>query len=169
MFDLWGIRKIIKQGHWLVTLGGCHLLDGLVVAAVELSKGDCGGDPVEVVRGFVLVSPEWRKATPVDIEIWEVHWSEPARMPSGFLVGSSRISLNPLQRGLGVTGKSPRPREKILCLALWVFSYSFTFKHFFVLYFSRDWIDTCHSSLQTHFAQHRLEDLTLFVVLIKFA
>ena len=58
MFDLWDTREIIEQGFWLVTLGGCRLLDGLVVAAVELSKGDCGGAPVEIVRGVVLASPE---------------------------------------------------------------------------------------------------------------
>ena len=34
----------------LVTLGGCHLLDGLVVVSVEARKEDCA----VIVRGIVL-------------------------------------------------------------------------------------------------------------------
>ena len=110
--------------YWKWNLG-CYnrLLDGLVVAAVELSKGDCGGAPVVIVRGFVLASPEWWKATLVDIEVWRgslVRAGSYAKWilgwPSGFLVGSGKISLNPPQRGLGVTGKSPRPRKKSCAL-----------------------------------------------------
>ena len=44
---------------WLVTLGGCRLLDGLVVIPVELFLGDCEEAAVELVRGLVLASPEW--------------------------------------------------------------------------------------------------------------
>ena len=39
----------------LVTLGGCHLLDGLVVVSVEVYK--------KLVRGIVLAPWEPRRAT----------------------------------------------------------------------------------------------------------
>ena len=39
----------------LVTLGGCHLLDGLVVVSVEARK--------KLVRGIVLALREPRRAT----------------------------------------------------------------------------------------------------------
>ena len=47
----------------LVTLGGCHLLDGLVVVSVEARKKlvRCSGE--EIVRGTVLTPREPRKAT----------------------------------------------------------------------------------------------------------
>jgi len=44
--------------HRLVTLGGCCLLDGLVVVPRELFKGDCEEAAVVIVRGVVLASPE---------------------------------------------------------------------------------------------------------------
>jgi hypothetical protein len=59
-------REIIKWGRWLVTLGGCRLLDGLVVVPRELFKGDCEEAAVVIVRGVVLASPEWWKATLVE-------------------------------------------------------------------------------------------------------
>ena len=43
---------------WLVTLGGCRLLDPVVIP-VELFLGDCEEAAVELVRGSVLASPEW--------------------------------------------------------------------------------------------------------------
>ena len=47
----------------LVTLGGCHLLDGLVVVSVEARKKivRCSGE--EIVRGIVLTPQEPRRAT----------------------------------------------------------------------------------------------------------
>ena len=50
----------------LVTLGGCHLLDGLVVASVEARKKlvRCSGE--ELVRGIVLAPREPRRATLVE-------------------------------------------------------------------------------------------------------
>ena len=50
----------------LVTLGGCHLLDGLVVVSVEVRKMlvRCSGE--EFVRGIVLAPREPRRATLVE-------------------------------------------------------------------------------------------------------
>ena len=46
-----------------VTLGGCHLLDGLVVVSVEARKKlvRCSGEVL--VRGIVLAPREPRRAT----------------------------------------------------------------------------------------------------------
>ena len=50
----------------LVTLGGCHLLDGLVVVSIEARKKlvRCSGEVI--VRGIVLTSRELRRATLVE-------------------------------------------------------------------------------------------------------
>ena len=47
----------------LVTLGGCHLLDGLVVDSVEARKEIVRGSGEELVRGVVLAPREPRRAT----------------------------------------------------------------------------------------------------------
>ena len=50
----------------LVTLGGCHLLDGLVVVSIEARKKlvRCSGEVL--VRGIVLAPWEPRRATLVE-------------------------------------------------------------------------------------------------------
>ena len=50
----------------LVTLGGCHLLDGLVVVFVEARKKlvRCSGE--ELCEGIVLAPREPRRATLVE-------------------------------------------------------------------------------------------------------
>ena len=47
----------------LLTLGGCHLLDGLVVVSVEARKKLVRGSGEEPVRGIVLAPREPRRAT----------------------------------------------------------------------------------------------------------
>ena len=47
----------------LVTLGGCHLLDGLVVVSVEARKKLVQRSGEELVRGIVLAPRESRRAT----------------------------------------------------------------------------------------------------------
>ena len=47
----------------LVTLGGCHLLDGLVVVSVEACKKLVHCSRKEIVRGIVLTPREPRRAT----------------------------------------------------------------------------------------------------------
>ena len=47
----------------LVTLGGCHLLDGLVMVSVEALKNLCGAPEKSFVRGIVLAPWEPREAT----------------------------------------------------------------------------------------------------------
>ena len=42
----------------LVTLGGCHLLDGLVVVSVEAHKKFVRSSGEELVRGIVLAPPK---------------------------------------------------------------------------------------------------------------
>jgi hypothetical protein len=51
------------QAGGLVTLRGCHLLDGLVVVSDEARKEivRCSGE--EIVRGIVLALREPRRAT----------------------------------------------------------------------------------------------------------
>ena len=50
----------------LLTLGGCHLLDGLVVVSVEARKKLCGAPEKSFVRGIVLALWEPRRATLVE-------------------------------------------------------------------------------------------------------
>ena len=47
----------------LVTLGGCHLLDGLVVVSVKARKKLVRRSREELVRGIVLAPREPRRAT----------------------------------------------------------------------------------------------------------
>ena len=47
----------------LVTLGGCHLLDGLVVVSVEAREKLVRRSGEELVRGIVLAPRESRRAT----------------------------------------------------------------------------------------------------------
>ena len=47
----------------LVTLGGCHLLDGLVVVSVEARKKLVRRSGEELVRDIVLAPQEPRRAT----------------------------------------------------------------------------------------------------------
>ena len=47
----------------LVTLGGCHLLDGLVVVFIEAHKKFVRRSEEELVRGIVLAPWESRRAT----------------------------------------------------------------------------------------------------------
>ena len=47
----------------LVTLGGCHLLDGLVVVSVETRKKLVRRSGEELVRGIVLAPRESRRVT----------------------------------------------------------------------------------------------------------
>ena len=47
----------------LVTLGGCHLLDGLVVVSVEARKKFVRCSREELVRGIVLALREPQRAT----------------------------------------------------------------------------------------------------------
>ena len=50
----------------LVTLGGCHLLDGLVVVSVEARKKLVRRSGEVLVRGIVLALREPRRATLVE-------------------------------------------------------------------------------------------------------
>ena len=47
----------------LVTLGGCHLLDGLVVVSIEARKKLVRRSGEVLVRGIVLAPREPRRAT----------------------------------------------------------------------------------------------------------
>ena len=58
---------IVLQAGVLVTLGGCHLLDGLVArGSVEARKKIVRCSEEEIVRGIVLTPREPRRATLVD-------------------------------------------------------------------------------------------------------
>ena len=63
------------QAGVLVTLGGCHLLDGLVArCSVEARKKivRCSGE--EIVRGIVLTPQEPRRATLVEQDVKSNKW-----------------------------------------------------------------------------------------------
>ena len=67
---------IVLQSSVLVTLGGCHLLDGLVArGSVEGRKKivRCSGE--EIVRGIVLTPQEPRRATLVERDVKTNKWS----------------------------------------------------------------------------------------------
>jgi len=67
---------IVLQAGVLVTLGGCHLLDGLVArGSVEACKKivRCSGE--EIVRGIVLTPREPRRATLVERDVKSNKWS----------------------------------------------------------------------------------------------
>jgi hypothetical protein len=59
----------------LVTLGGCHLLDGLVVVTVEAREKivRCSGEAI--VRDIVLTPREPRRATLVERDTKGDKWS----------------------------------------------------------------------------------------------
>jgi hypothetical protein len=66
---------IVLQAGVLVTLGGCHLLDGLVGrGSVEARKKIvwCSGE--ELVRGIVLTPREPRRATLVEQDVKSNKW-----------------------------------------------------------------------------------------------
>jgi hypothetical protein len=66
---------IVLQAGVLVTLGGCHLLDGLVGrGSVEARKKIvwCSGE--EIVRGIVLTPQELRRATLVERDVKSNKW-----------------------------------------------------------------------------------------------
>ena len=68
---------IVLQAGVLVTLGGCHLLDGLVARdSVEARKKfvRCSGE--EFVRGIVLTPREPRRATLVERDVKSNKWSD---------------------------------------------------------------------------------------------
>ena len=52
-----------------VTLGGCHLLDDLVVVFIEARRILCGAPEKSFVRGIVLAPREPRRATLVELVI----------------------------------------------------------------------------------------------------
>jgi hypothetical protein len=66
---------VVLQASELVTLGGCHLLDGLVVVSVEARKKlvRCSGE--ELVRGIVLVPRKPRRATLIKRDAKGDKWS----------------------------------------------------------------------------------------------
>ena len=67
---------IVLQAGVLVTLGGCHLLDGLVARdSVEARKKfvRCSGE--EFVWGIVLTPREPRRATLVERDLKSNKWS----------------------------------------------------------------------------------------------
>ena len=64
------------QAVVLVTLGGCHLLDGLVVCLLHEARKKivrCSGEVI--VRGIVLTPREPRRATLVERDAKSNKWS----------------------------------------------------------------------------------------------
>ena len=59
----------------LVTLGGCHLLDGLMVVSIEALKKLVQCSEKSFVRGIVLAPRELRRATLVERDVKGDKWS----------------------------------------------------------------------------------------------
>ena len=59
----------------LVTLGGCHLLEGLVVVSIEARKKLVRCSREEIVRGIVLTPGESQRATLVERDAKGDKWS----------------------------------------------------------------------------------------------
>ena len=57
---------------WLVTLGGCRLLDGLEVVKPLSFQEDCEEATIVLARGIVHASLEWRSETLVELRFGEV-------------------------------------------------------------------------------------------------
>ena len=94
-------------------------------------------------RFLCLASPERWKATLVESRFGEVHWFKWAYTSREVLIEKQGESLNPPQRGLGLTRKSLTPREKFLCHRLFlllIYIQAIYFDHFN----SRVWFYTCH-------------------------
>ena len=69
-----GIRWSFCKPVVLVTLGGCHLLDGLVVVSIEARKKLVRCSEEEIVRGTVLIPREPRRATLVERDAKRDKW-----------------------------------------------------------------------------------------------
>ena len=66
---------IVLQAGVLVTLGGCHLLDGLVArGSIEARKKIVRCSREEIVRGIVLTPQEPRRATLVERDVKSNKW-----------------------------------------------------------------------------------------------
>jgi hypothetical protein len=59
----------------LVTLGGCHLLDGLVVVSVKAPKKLVRSSGEKIVRGIVFNPREPQRATLVEQDVKGDKWS----------------------------------------------------------------------------------------------
>jgi hypothetical protein len=59
----------------LVTLGGCHLLDGLVVVFVKAREKIVRCSREAIVRGIVLTTREPRRATLLEQDMKGNKWS----------------------------------------------------------------------------------------------
>ena len=70
----------------LVTLGGCHLLDSLVVVSVEVRKKLVRRSGEVLVRGIVLAPREPRRATLVERVMSYPHFQ-------GSSCGARRVGL----------------------------------------------------------------------------
>jgi hypothetical protein len=112
--DLEELGVTSSDHHRLVTLRGCHLLDGLVVSPSSSSwrlwrshRGDC--------EEFAPTSLEWQRRHYWNrgIVCFFIHL---AQRSSGASIEEQVRAKNRLQHGLGVIGKSPRPWEKSVSL-----------------------------------------------------
>ena len=70
-----GTRLLSCKPVVLVTLGGCHLLDSLVVVSVEARKKLVRRSREVLVRGIVLAPREPRRATLVKRDAKGDKWS----------------------------------------------------------------------------------------------
>jgi hypothetical protein len=66
---------VVLQAGGLVTLGGCHLLDGLVVVFIEAHEKIVRCSREAIVRGIVLIPRESRRATLVERDVKGDKWS----------------------------------------------------------------------------------------------
>jgi hypothetical protein len=102
--------------HWLVTLWGCHLLDGSGVVSVELSV-KIVDEPRSSLWGVRAYLAGAAKATLVESRYWVISCQLGSKS-SHVLIEEQVRAWSPPQRGLGVISKSPIPRDKTRCHSL---------------------------------------------------
>ena len=107
----------------LATLGGCHLLDGLVVVSVVAHKEDLRCSGVEIVRGIVLTPREPQRANLVErvIELPSLgSWGSYSAQRVGLVwcqLAAEPPSEWSTQRGLACL-QAREPRDKIIVSSL---------------------------------------------------
>ena len=115
----------------------------LLGVAAAWRRGFRGAPPRRLLRSpdfgcerFVLTSPVWWRATLVESRCGAVPWFKSAQ-DQEVLDRGAVDSWDPPQRGLGVTGKSSTPQEKILVSSLVTslahFDYCIYFENFILL------------------------------------
>jgi hypothetical protein len=127
-FELYGTKDSSSKHHQLITLRGCRLLDGFEEWKSWALQEDCEGGLMFLWE--VLYSPHrsnveqllWNQGSGrfkvlISLKV-KLLFVGPFCWRNVQLIEKRIKDLNPPQCGLGVIGKSPRPREENVSLSL---------------------------------------------------